>query len=156
MGLNYKILQYKNIVSKDGETFFDLGSETFDKDLKITGSFIIVNHMYIGRPDLISYAIYGTDEYADIICKINGISNPFELNENDLIFIPSMDYILRCCKVLNDTDSDFVESEDTTLNITIDNSVKNQKNLEERRSSWEQVKGDKNYVLDNTTGLIFY
>lgn len=155
MALNYKILTYKNVVEHNGKSFVDLSSTTFDKDLTLTGTFIIVNEMYVGRPDLVSFAVYGTDEYADVICKVNGISNPFEMNEDDLIFIPSIEYIMQCCKVFNKAD-DFIDSDKESLNPSIDNSTIYQKELDEKRSSWEQTKGDKNYIIDNSTGLIFY
>jgi len=40
------------------------------------------------RPDLISLSYYGTENYADILCKYNGISNPFSLAKDDLIKVP--------------------------------------------------------------------
>jgi hypothetical protein len=40
------------------------------------------------RPDLISNLYYGTENYTDIICKYNSISNPFSLERNQLIKIP--------------------------------------------------------------------
>jgi hypothetical protein len=41
------------------------------------------------RPDLISNLYYGNENYADIICKYNNISNPFSLERNQLIKIPA-------------------------------------------------------------------
>jgi hypothetical protein len=41
------------------------------------------------RPDLISVLYYGTENYADILCKYNGISNPFSLIRDQLIRIPT-------------------------------------------------------------------
>jgi hypothetical protein len=46
---------------------------------------------YVMRPDLISKAVYNNDLYAEIIMKYNGISNPFTINEGDLILIPDLD-----------------------------------------------------------------
>lgn len=43
------------------------------------------------RPDLISAAVYGNSLYAEIILKYNGISNPFTIQEDDLILIPNLD-----------------------------------------------------------------
>ncbi len=40
------------------------------------------------RPDLISFLYYGTENYADILCKYNGISNPFSLVRDQLIKVP--------------------------------------------------------------------
>lgn len=41
------------------------------------------------RPDLVSLRVYGEDTYQDQICKINGISNPYSLNVDDVLFIPN-------------------------------------------------------------------
>ena len=46
---------------------------------------------YVMRPDLISKAVYNNSLYAEIILKYNGISNPFSINEGDLILIPDLD-----------------------------------------------------------------
>ena len=42
---------------------------------------------------MISLAYYGDDRYGDLLCKINGISNPFEMNENDMLDIPSLETV---------------------------------------------------------------
>jgi len=43
------------------------------------------------RPDLISKAAYNNSMYAEIILKFNSISNPFTINEGDLILIPDLE-----------------------------------------------------------------
>lgn len=157
MGLNYKILSYKNKVTQNNEEYLDLASKSFDNNLPKTGTFVIVNHMYIGRPDLISLALYGDDMYGDIICKINGISNPFELNENDLIFVPDKSYLLECCKVFDNDASDFITDEDDEILYNkMEKKAQTQKSKDERRAPYEQVKGETNYVIDRTLGIIFY
>lgn len=40
------------------------------------------------RPDLISALHYGTENYVDILCKYNNISNPFSLERGQYIKIP--------------------------------------------------------------------
>jgi hypothetical protein len=52
------------------------------------------------RPDLISKLYYGNENYVDILCKYNSISNPFSLAKNQLIKIP------------NNPDLYFVKTED--------------------------------------------
>jgi len=46
---------------------------------------------YVMRPDLISKAVYNNSLYAEIILKFNGISNPFSIDEGDIILIPNLD-----------------------------------------------------------------
>lgn len=42
-----------------------------------------------GRPDLIALQYYGDQSKLDMILKWNGISNPFSINEGDILEIPS-------------------------------------------------------------------
>ena len=110
--LDYKILDYKSKINKNNDTYIDLMSDSFNmSSVAFDGQVIIVNKYYVARPDLVSLAIYGTDDYADIICKINGISNPFELNENDILFLPDIEFIRNCCKQ-SSSKSEIVETED--------------------------------------------
>lgn len=41
------------------------------------------------RPDLVSLRVYGEDTYQDQICKMNGVSNPYSLNVDDVLVIPN-------------------------------------------------------------------
>ena len=152
--LNYKTIELKPEVTRNNESFIDLLTDTFDKDLSITGYPIIVNKYYVARPDLISLAVYGDDKYGDILCKINGISNPFELNEDDTLFIPSIDYITHCVKT-NRKSSEFIEDE--KIETIQKKDTKNfQKKKTERRSPNEQTIGDSNFVIDKSLGVVFY
>lgn len=84
-----KVVDYKN------NEIIDLTSSIFNES-KTSG---IVFNMYrvpesmIMRIDLVSLAAYGTDKYADLILKYNGISNPFSLNKDDILLIPTLDTI---------------------------------------------------------------
>ena len=152
--LDYKILDYKSKINKNNDTYIDLMSDSFNmSSVAFNGQVIIVNKYYVARPDLVSLAIYGTDDYADIICKINGISNPFELNENDILFLPDIEFIRNCCKQ-SSSKSEIVETEDEILTPKKTNNFQKKKN--ERRSSNEQLEGEQNYVIDKSLGLIFY
>ena len=152
--LDYKILDYKSKINKNNDTYIDLMSDSFNmSSVVFDGQVIIVNKYYVARPDLVSLAIYGTDDYADIICKINGISNPFELNENDILFLPDIEFIRNCCKQ-SSSKSEIVETEDEILTPKKTNNFQKKKN--ERRSSNEQLEGEQNYVIDKSLGLVFY
>jgi hypothetical protein len=43
---------------------------------------------YDRRPDLLAFALYGNDDYLDMILKINGISSPLDVRQGDFIMIP--------------------------------------------------------------------
>lgn len=92
--LNYTVLANKPEVTivKDGEPTLmkDLTTRSIT-NLSLFGSQLVkVNKHYIARPDLVSLMMYGTDKYGDMICKVNGLSNPFELNEGMLLVCPSV------------------------------------------------------------------
>jgi len=40
------------------------------------------------RADKVAFAEYGTDEYTEYILKYSGVSNPFSIAEDDVLFIP--------------------------------------------------------------------
>jgi len=42
------------------------------------------------RPDLVSQAMYNTDEYTEFILKFAGISNPFTLDKDDTLLVPNI------------------------------------------------------------------
>lgn len=112
---------------------------------------ISVTDDYIARPDLVSLAVYGDDKYADIICKINGISNPFELNTGMILFIPDLNAIMQICKPAKktstlDNSSEFIAKIEKT----------NQKTKYESRSPGEQLIGESTFIIDRTNKLVYY
>jgi hypothetical protein len=40
------------------------------------------------RPDKVAFAEYGKDEYTEYILKYSGVSNPFSIDYDDVLFIP--------------------------------------------------------------------
>lgn len=104
-----------------------------------------VSSQYIARPDLISKDAYGDSMYADVICKINGISNPFELNEGMRLILPRPEYILDfAIKPLSE------ESEQDDINVPIP------KQRNTKRSPNEAIIGDSRFKIDSTSGVIIY
>ena len=85
----------KKVINKNGIEIVDFISRIFN-DKKIgDGVFNLyrVPESMKMRIDLVSLAAYGTDEYADILLKYNGISNPFTLNTDDILLVPTLDTI---------------------------------------------------------------
>lgn len=114
----------------------------------------IVSEYYIGRPDLISYVYYGTDEYGDVICKVNGISNPFELNIGEVLIIPSIYNVHKYIESgVTDAASSIIKDNDTIESMSED-AYKKLKN--ESRAPNELIVGQNNYVIDKSNHLIFY
>lgn len=153
--LEYQILENKPMIEINGESGKDLLYKTIDINNNISGKFIEVNEYYIARPDLISLAMYSDDKYGDIICKVNGISNPFELNEGQILFIPSIDSITNITNHISDVTTKRIEISGKD-NISNTNKIGAQKAKNERRSPNEQLIGDQNYIIDKSLGLVFY
>lgn len=76
-----------NITLRDlTDTMFNLKNKNY-----VSYSVYRVPRDYVMRPDLISKVIYNNSAYAEIILKYNGISNPFTINEGDLILVPNLE-----------------------------------------------------------------
>ena len=152
--LNYRTLAYKGrMKNANGETVLDLLSSTYNHNENIYGTFVIVNKYYVARPDLIALAYYGDDSYGDLLCKVNGISNPFELAEDTMLRIPDVEELVELCKYSGNS-SDLIKSEYDTLTSVNRNNKK--KLVSEKRSPNEQTLNDSNYVIDKSLGLVFY
>ena len=173
--LDYNILSQKATVTlyKDNEklTFIDLLSPSYNKDIKPSGEFIIVNKYYIARPDLISLAVYGDDKYGDLICKVNGISNPFELNEGMLIYLPtnsqlteyyngdqgnSIESFVNSSKVYKKNRNQVTGLNDKTTTIDKNSTSTLKKYTNQTRTPGEQTILDKNYTINKELGIVIY
>ena len=154
MALDYKIINYKQNITRNNKTYIDLLSKSYDGSLETYGNFCRVNKWYVARPDLISLAYYGDDRYGDLLCKINGISNPFELNAGMIIFVPDVEYIMSAAKNFDLSGSDIIENDEE--NILENKKSEFVKQVNQRRNSNELLPGDTNYVVDKSLGLVFY
>lgn len=155
MPLDYKILNKKPIITRNGVKFQDLAVQTIDPNVEISGSFLVVNKYYVARPDLIALAVYGDDRYADILCKVNGISNPFELNENDVIILPHVETLMDLTN-MSPVESVFVDGKNNNELVTGFMDTELQRDVNSSRSPNEQTKGMTNIVIDEENGLILY
>lgn len=127
-----------------GSTMYNLLDKTFEIPSVFKFDVIKVSNQYIARPDLLSYDLFGTDMYADVICKVNGISNPFELNEGDLLVVPSTQELSRF----------FVKPIILEQNNTINSPVA--KPVQSKRKPNEAVIGDKRFTIDKQKRVIIY
>ena len=89
------VIDNKKIITINDSSIIDLTTSIFDTNKSIGALFNIyrVPETMKMRIDLISLAAYGTDEYADILLKYNGISNPFTINTDDILYIPTLDTV---------------------------------------------------------------
>ena len=121
-------------------------------EIEHTMQIVIVNKYYIARPDLISLADYGTDNYGDFICKFNGISNPFELNEGMILYMPARVDIDNILSKSGEGACELIEK-DSSIKKKVN--VYTKKNTDVRSPSMAVV-GDVNYIIDKSSGLVFY
>ena len=153
--LDYLILEKKPNIQINDEVGKDLLYKTVDLEKNYSGGFLEVNEYYIARPDLISLACYGTDKYGDIICKVNGISNPFELNKGMILFIPTYESINNILDIKINSSIKTQKLEDAN-EIAVILREGNQKAKNEKRTPANQIVGDKNFIIDKSLGLVFY
>ena len=89
MLLNPIISNKQNRYSKRfQESMMDLFGVTYVLPESFSYRAIEVSPEHVARPDLVSKILYDTTIYGDLICRLNGISNPFELNEGDVLIVP--------------------------------------------------------------------
>ena len=126
------------------DTMVDYGEKNFQFPAFFTFRNVRVNSDYIARPDKLSNDIYGVDMYGDILCKVNGIANPFELNEDDILVVPSSEYIMDFM-YYNATEQD----DESTHNIK-------GKTKKEKRKASDSIVGDTRFKIDNTKRVVIY
>ena len=123
-----------------------------DKTFRIPPEFdynvVEITKDYIARMDLLSYQLYGTNKYQDVLCKLNGISNPFELNEGDIIICPDISDISYFYYLENPDERD-PDAEGSAKRPTA-------KGKNEKRKPNEAVIGDKRFKIDQTRKVIVY
>ena len=148
--LQYAVLNNKKEIESDylGETIYNMLDFTFEIPTSYTYNVFDVTHEYIARPDLISYDAYGDAMFADIICKLNGISNPFELNAGMKLIIPSPESIMDFAVHPSLKDSD--------VNWGPSTGSKTTKTKKSKRQANEAIVGDVRFKIDKANGVIIY
>ncbi len=154
--LEYTTLNFKNTIKSDylQEEIYNLLDLTFLIPSRYNYNIFTVTKDYIARPDLISYDAYGDETFADIICKVNGISNPFELNEGMKLIIPSPENILDFTrKVQKYPGEDLYNSTNDAAVTSMQNNTKTKRS---KRQANEAIVGDKRFKIDAAAGIIIY
>lgn len=149
--LFHTVLNNKQLIKSNwlSDTIYNLNDSTFKIPKLYSYEVLEVTEKYIARPDLLSKDIYGDILYSDLICKLNGISNPFELNKGMLLIIPSPDYILDFMKTVDIEETDeILESNVTNKPIA--------KTKKEKRKANEAVIGDSRFKIDANRGIVIY
>lgn len=148
--MRHTVLNNKSTIYSDWlqETVINLTDPTFIIPKSYQYEILEVTEKYVARPDLLSKDIYGDTMYSDLLCKLNGISNPFELNEKMLMIIPSPDCIMDFMKTPTPSECD------EAINNSIKKPIAKQKN--QKRKANEAVIGDARFNIDKTRGIVIY
>ena len=146
------VLKNKTVLKSEflQEDVWNLLDNTFTIPVINNFYFYKVNEdKYIGRPDLISLDAYGDTMYADVICKLNGISNPFELNLGMMLALPGPEEITR---FTHSAPIREIESNIGKDDITIFS----QKRKTDIRQTNEAIVGDRRFKIDKNNGIVVY
>lgn len=148
--MQYNVLNFKRPIKSEylGEEIYNLLDYTFEIPESYMYNIFVVTKEYIARPDLISLDAYGDPMFADVICKLNGISNPFELNEGMYLIIPAAENILDFAGAASNKDLD--HNWGPQLNSG------NLKTRRTKRQANEAIIGDKRFKIDKARGVIIY
>jgi hypothetical protein len=149
--LNYSVLNSKTEIHSDylNESVYNMLDYTFQIPQNYSYNIFEVTSDYIARPDLISYDAYGDASFADIICKLNGISNPFELNNGMKIILPAPEDINKFIIEPSIKDKDENWGPQT-------HSQTNMKTKVSKRQANEAIVGDTRFKIDKTNRIIIY
>lgn len=101
------------ITDKKGNSIIDF----FIKDIEVEGEntvMTVLNYYQVTtetamRPDLITQNMYGYTEKIEGVLKLNEISNPFSINESEILYVydvPSMDKNLRTLNSVQNNNDD--------------------------------------------------
>ena len=88
----YTLDRKEEVTDVRGNRIIDLTKSIFSRNTGQIQDYRVVRmtDVYQMSPDLISQYMYGTDEYTEFILKFAGISNPFTLDEDDILLIPNV------------------------------------------------------------------
>lgn len=148
--MQFLTLNFKDEINSEylGDRIYNLLDKTFEIPTIYSYNIFEVTKEYIARPDLISLDAYGDTMFADIICKLNGISNPFELNVGTKLIIPSpesiMDFSIKPSP--NERDDNWGGSS-RQLDI---------KTKKSKRQPNEAIVGDVRFKVDSSSRIIIY
>lgn len=163
MPLLYTTLSFKKEFRSDylGERIQNLLDTTFVIPQSYSYTIFEVTEDYIARPDLISYDAYGDSMYADVLCKLNGISNPFELNEGMTLIIPSPDNIMDFVVIPSSSEYESESVDKYNGDYNSNNSTNTGgaivgKTKQSKRKANEAIIGDSRFKINTADGIVIY
>jgi hypothetical protein len=144
----YRIFNNKSVIKSEhlNEDIYNYLDKTFSIPNKFSYNVMKITDKYVARPDLLSLDVYGNDMYVDIICKLNGIGNPFELNIDDIVILPTY----------NDINNFIIKPNPNSLETKDNKLAPNPKTKQEKRKPNDSILGDKRFTIDTKKRVIIY
>lgn len=130
------------------EDLVDLLGGTFVIPESYQGDVVPVEPGYEGRMDLISLEVYGDDMYADILGRLNGPSNPLEVNEGLYMVLPGMAELDKFIQKPAEAWSEARQSANSKRPKAKTRNAKRKPN--------EAVVGDKRFNIDAQSKIVIY
>lgn len=123
-----------------GNTFNIL--DDFDADL------LEMEEGYESRPDLVSDTAYMDEMHIDLICKLNGISNPHELNDDGVLALPTGEFLYSFAQAPSEKWKEERETQAINRPQPVTKS--------EKRKPNQAVIGDSRFTIDKNSKIVIY
>lgn len=145
--LNNSVLRFKKDVHSNvlNEDIVELIGRNFVIPDDFTYQLVRISDGMVARPDLLSYSVYSDDGYGDLLCKLNGIQNPFEMNVGDVMVCPAVSDLWKFL-----TEDNFAEDNE------LDKNTPKPKKKKEKRRPMEATGDDVRYTIDSGNHIVIY
>lgn len=143
--LNNSVLRLKGETHSDvlSDEIIELLSKNFVIPDDFTYQLVRVSDSMVARPDLLSYSLYSDDGYGDLLCKLNGIQNPFELNTDMVMICPAPSDLWKFYSEDKFSDSD-------------SNRTPKPKKKKDKRRPMDATQDDVRYTIDSGKHIVIY
>ena len=149
-----QILNQKSDIYSEylGEPIVNLLDKSFRIPQEYPATLYYVEEEYTARPDLLSLDLYGDERYADILCKLNGISNPYEMYEGQYMLIPSFasleKFYIQPSEAWKEPDEKEEPANEPVMPVL--------KKKTDKRKPNEAIVGDKRFNIDPISKIVIY
>ena len=106
--MNFKSIDNKKI--KNGKLRITEPVVIFPENTKTIAVHTVTSDE-VCRIDIISRIYYNFDDYAELILKFNNISNPFSINEGDILNIPNKNDVFTAWKTIKSVNTGSIGSD---------------------------------------------
>lgn len=143
------------------EEIIDLLDKTFNIPSDYSCDVIEVSQGYTARPDLLANDMLGNENYAELICKLNGISNPYELNEGMILIIPRIsslsNFNIFPNSAWNQSKTEIEESFESDFSVSSSSGTTSTSSKKSKSKKTNSAKvNSSRFTIDNVSKVIIY